>query len=369
MTRYRFELAAPADDADLRGILARTPMQGSISICFCREPSYFDAAVVEGRFRQVVAARDTDSGHLVGFGARSITPRFVAGEPRPVGYLSSLRLLAEHRSRGLVARGYRYFRQLHGDGRANLYLTTIAVENHAAAAILTSERAGLPRYRPAGDYHSIAISLRHRWRDCPTPRGITIRAASQADVPSIIQFLDTVGPQRQYFPQYKASDLLTDHGLLRGLKLEDLFLAMHDGQLAGVAGFWDQRSFRQTLVHGYHGAIRVLRPLNNALAPLLGWPSLPAAGRALQSAYVALPVVKHDNAEVFMALLREVAGQAARKNLDYLLLGLHERDWLLPAVKTLPGRWYITRLYLVSWDDHGAAELVDRPPYLELGCL
>lgn len=92
MSRYRFELVTLADDADLRRILSATPMQGSLAISFRREPSYFEAAVVEGRFRQVVAARDTHTGHLVGFGARSISERFVHGEAIPIGYLSSRRL-------------------------------------------------------------------------------------------------------------------------------------------------------------------------------------------------------------------------------------------------------------------------------------
>ena len=144
MSRYRFELATPADDADLRHIMAATPMDGSIVVSFRRQPSYFDAAVVEGQFRQVVAARDLETGRIVGFGARSISTRYVNGEPTPIGYLSSLRLLPEHRNIGLVARGYRYFRELHEDNRTKLYLTTIAVENSAAMKLLTSGRTGMP---------------------------------------------------------------------------------------------------------------------------------------------------------------------------------------------------------------------------------
>jgi len=64
MSRYRFELAGPADDADLRHILAQTPLPGPIAVAFHREPSYFAGARVDGRFRQVVAARDLDHQHF-----------------------------------------------------------------------------------------------------------------------------------------------------------------------------------------------------------------------------------------------------------------------------------------------------------------
>ena len=174
MNRYRFELAGPADDADLRRVLAATPMAGNIAVAFHREPSYFAGARVEGRFRQIVACRDTESGRVVGFGVRSASPRYVNGRPESVGYLSTLRLLGEHRNRGLVARGYAFFRRLHADGLARLYLTTIAEGNTTALTQLTSGRAGLPAYHDAGRYHTAAIPLtrperrpvgrRLRWR-------------------------------------------------------------------------------------------------------------------------------------------------------------------------------------------------------------
>src|SRR5438128_9929998 len=112
MSRYQFDLATEADEADLRRVLAETPMPGRIAVSFRREPSYFAAAEVDGRFRQVVAARDMETGRIVGFGSRSVTQRYVNGLPTPIGYLSSLRLVMEHRNRGLLARGYPYCRRL-----------------------------------------------------------------------------------------------------------------------------------------------------------------------------------------------------------------------------------------------------------------
>src|SRR5438552_11468240 len=112
MSRYQFDLATEADDADLRRVLAETPMPGRIAVSFRREPSYFAAAEVDGHFRQVVAGRDLDTGRLIGFGSRSIRRVFVNGQPADVGYLSALRLLPEHRNLGLMARGYAFFRKL-----------------------------------------------------------------------------------------------------------------------------------------------------------------------------------------------------------------------------------------------------------------
>src|SRR5262245_57528226 len=106
-------LATREDDEQLRAILAATPMPGRVAVSFRREPSFFDAAVVEGPFHQVAACQDSQAGRIIGFGCRSVRPRYVNGVPTPVGYLSGLRLLREYRSLGLLARGYRFFRELH----------------------------------------------------------------------------------------------------------------------------------------------------------------------------------------------------------------------------------------------------------------
>src|SRR5438128_3099365 len=257
MSRYRMELATSADDADLRRILAQTPMDGTISVCFRREPSYFAGAAVDGPFRQVVACRDTATGRLVGFGCRAVRERYVNGRPEPIGYLSNLRLLAEHRNRGLIARGYAYFRQLHADGWTALYLTTIAEGNRAALTILTSGRAGLPGYHYAGKFHTAAIPVRRR----ANTASVEIRAATADDLPAILEFLEREGPRRQFFPRYQPQDFFTPDGSLQGLRPADLLLAWQDRRLVGTLGGWDQHAYRQTEVCGYHGVLRWLRPV------------------------------------------------------------------------------------------------------------
>lgn len=96
MSRFRLELAAPADDADLRHILAATPMQGTIEVSFRREPSYFDAALMDrhyaGMSREafdadlaekpwVIEVRHPSSGELCGFSTQMLIEMTVARRP------------------------------------------------------------------------------------------------------------------------------------------------------------------------------------------------------------------------------------------------------------------------------------------------
>lgn len=369
MRPYRFELAAAADDADLRHILAATPMPGHMSVSFRREPSYFAGARVDGRFRQVVAARDLDNGRLVGFGCRSLMPRWVNGRTEPIGYLSSLRLLAEHRNRGLVARGYAMFRRLHRDGRTRLYLTTIAEGNRTALELLTSRRAGLPAYHFAGRYHTLALHLGGKQQRGDT-NGVEVRPARAEEVGHLVEWLRTEGARKQFFPLYEGEDFGTETGIFKDLRLEDLLLARRGGELVGVLAGWNQMGFRQTVVHGYGRIMNGIRPLYNLWARWFGRPVLPRTGEAFRYLTAALPVVHNDDAAIFTALVETLRARAAGAY-SYLLLGLHEADPLFAAARRWRARWYTTRLYLVCWDDGEELRksLDARPPYLELGCL
>jgi hypothetical protein len=315
-----------------------------------------------------------------------------------IGYLSNLRLLEAHRNRGLVARGYRYFRELHRDRRASLYLTTIAAGNETAIRLLTSGRAGLPAYHYAGNYHTLAIpaSRRNRTmrfsqrnamsrrtrrmetggvatrpRDTKRVAGYSIRQASADDMPEILRLVAEEGPKRQFFPCYSADDFFNPSRTFLGLAATDLLLAIRDGKLVGSMGVWDQRSFRQIIVHSYGRGMRVARPFYNVWAWCSRRPLLPAAGQSFPYVVAVLPIAAGNNSAVFGSLLRAAMDEASLRSADYLLLGLHSDDPLLPEARRFATNCYTTRLYLVCWDDGEPLRrsLDCRPPYLELGSL
>jgi hypothetical protein len=394
MSRFQFELATADDDQALRRLMAETPMPGSVSVTFRREPSFFEATVVDGRFRQVIVARDRATWQIAGVGCRSVRNMYVNGRARPVGYLSSLRILEQHRGTAILARGYAYLRQLHGDGRAGLYLTTIAEGNDRAISLLTSRRAGLPSYHEAGNYYTLVVPLTRQKRghsaffaarDAPRVPGvkkvefplflpgqtITVRPMRAGDAEELVAFLGAVGAGRQFFPDYSAHDFFTEGGTFKDLRPSDVLSAYRRGEMVGVLAAWNQRSFRQTVIEGYSGRLRWMRGLYNGWARLSGRPRLPAPGCVLRYVTAAIPAVHDGDPEVFTALLRSLIARLAPEPHDFLLVGLHENDPLLPTARRFSVNAYVTRLYLVCWADGEPlrAELDPRPPYLELGCL
>lgn len=347
-------------------------MDGRISLAFSREPNFFAAAAVDGEFTQVIVGRDRAAGRIVGLGLRAVSPRFVNGSVMPVGYLSSLRVLPEYRRRaGLLVRGYRYLKTLHGDSRTPYYLTTIAADNEPALRTIAAGRADLPRYDSMGNYVTLALSPAHGMRKGRDDQSATTRLATEADRASIVEFLREHGPRRQFFPAYRERDLFTGGGMLQGLRPQDVVLAWRDGTLVGVLGAWDQSAFKQVVVRRYSRWLAAGRPLYNWAAAWRGLPRLPRAGSSIDACYAAIPVVADDDSRIFRQLLAALCREMAQWRRPLLLLGLHGQDPLLPLARPWSGTEYVTRLHVVSWPDDARPSdaLSQRIPYLELGGL
>lgn len=370
MSQFEINLASPEDDAALRGLLESTPMAGDIRLAFARQPSYFAATAIDGHHAHVVTVRDKSTGQIVGMGSRSIFRAFVNGLATNVGYLSGLRLLPEHRKQaGLLARGFRKFRELHSDGRAAYYLTTVAADNHESLAVLTSQRAGLPVYHPWGRYHTLTFAAQRNGSRLPA--NLLIRRATPADAATVEAFLHQQGSQRQFFPILNQQEFAGKPRRLIGMRPESILLAWADGQLVGTLGLWDQKPFKQTMVTSYSRRLSLARPFYNAMAGLQRKPQLPRAGQMLNLRYAAVPVVRSDYLHAADHLLQAATHRLRHDLSELLLLGLHERDPLLEQLRPLSGREYVTLMFLVYWPDEtpDIEQLAGLPPYLELGCL
>jgi hypothetical protein len=368
LTRYKFELATPADDEAIRRVMAATPMAGSVTVSFQRDPSFFASNVVLGNHWQAVVCRDAKRNEVVGVATRSVRPIHVDGIPKRIGYLSGLRFMPYARRRGLLARGYKFVRRLHDVDplRPDYYLTTIAEGNQNALDALTKNRASLPIYHFITGLNTLVIPLRRI-------RGVSDRDASvsmlsnQNDLGELVAFLNRFAKQRTFAPVYEQSDFQTS-GTFREMSVGSIAVIRVHGRIVGAAGCWDQHAFRQTIVRGYADAIGSFRPLFNFWSKLSGGVQLPAVGQPLHCCYVAFPMVKC--AKHAMMLLNQLI-RMVPVSAGCLLIGLCDDDPLLPAMRVQAVSEYRTRLYAVSLNRKETFMKIrgHDPCYLELGCL
>jgi len=365
----RFGLATAGDDEDIRRLLREHPVPGRVTVSFEREPSYFLGCETMGSVCQVLVGRDAATGELVGVACRATRPMFVNGEPVEVGYLSQLRIHRRYRGRWLLSRGFRMLRALHGDARVTRYVTTITQDNSEARGLLVDHpRRHFPVYREVGRLLALAVVAR-RMAD-RRPPVCDVSVAGAAELGEIIGFLERHGPTKQFFPVYTKDDF-GGAPATRGFRTGDFLLASRGSQLVGVAGLWDQRAYKQTVVRGYAGALRWLRPLVAPAARLAGVPPLPRPGQSVRSAYLAFICIAGDDPAVFRALLRYGRNLATRRGIAYLMVGLMAGDPLLPVAREFLHIAYPSRLYTVSFpeEDGQNVPLDGRVPHVEIAAL
>jgi hypothetical protein len=276
-----------------------------------------------------------------------------------MGYLSSLRILKDAAGSTLLARGYRYLRELHNDAHAPYYVTTILEGNRAAEKILTSERAGLPKYIPFGRLHTYMVPLYRRARRMA--RSNVTRCAVSADLPLALECLNQFNAGLQFAPVYKPEDFSICSRMLPGLSPSDLYLHCCGETIDGTLAVWDQHRFKQAVVTGYSPWLAALRPFL-AFGSRFGLaPRLPAAGHTLPCLYAALVSSRDSNQEIFEELLETVVAERSQTGFAYLLLGLSDRHPFCKVVEQRAAMKIASTIYLVYWRDCAP----DRPPSRE----
>ena len=355
MSEVAFSLATRDDDAAIRALLASNPLPGRIRLRLEREPDYFTGCATMGNFSQVLVARD--GSRVVGVACRAIRSVFINGEPADVGYLGQLRIDPGYRGRALVMRGFRRLRDLHADGRVSAYITTIVEGNEQAEGVLVRHRRGaMPRYRPLDQLITLAL---------PVPRHLPAPVAtSDGELAGVVAFLMREGRTRNFFPVWSAT-------AAPSFDPHDFAVVHRDGEIAGVAGFWDQSAYKQTVVDGYAPGLAASRPLLNVAARMFGRMTLPRAGSPLPLAYGSFFLSARNDPGVTRELIDRLLRVAKGRGRDVLLVGLAESDPSLAAAQTFRHIAYRSGIYTVSWDDGDEFHdrLDGRPVYLDVATL
>lgn len=366
-----FDVANPADDRDLRSLMARIPLPGEITLAMERDPDFFLGSSIEGDVHQTILAREPESGRVVGMGSRSVRDLWVDGRPRRVGYLGQLRIDPEYRGmKRMLQSGYGLLRGLHSEGDADFYLTSIAQDNTAARRFLEAGLPGLPTYRPVATLRTLVLPTGRRWsarRDALA----AVAPAGPEDLGDISRLLMRHHGAHQFAPVWRTTDL-RDPDRVRGLSPRDFLVAISGGRLAGCAAVWDQREYKQVKVVGYGPRLSWWRGPINAVAPFAGLPRLADPGERLRLGYLSHLAVEPWSPETAVALIQAGLEQAAARGLDYLSLGLDHRSPLAPALsRYFQFVEYRTVNYVVYWPDGAKAvsELGPRLPLLEIAVL
>lgn len=344
-------------------------MSGRVALSFRREPDFFAAERAGNLSSQVLAVRDAASCEIVGLGCRGLRRLFVDGEPQTVGYLSGLRSLPSVRRSTLLARAYGFLKELHGDGLAPYYVTTIFDDNHEAKALLTSGRVGLPVYHSLGHFHTYLLPLYGRRK--PRTRGdAVLRPISRGFDAAALECVNDYNRRHQFSAIYSAEDL-RGRGLLPGFDPKNLYLGVNGSRVRATLGVWDQNSFKQPVVAAYSRSYSLVRPLSGLGARLGLCAKLPRVGESFRYLYATLVSCAAEEPRMLEDLIDAALDDWSGRGYAYLLAGAHEESLIADLLRRRSVMRLSSSVYLVYWKDRldRALPSTARVPHLELATL
>lgn len=361
---FTLDIATPDDDRDIRALLARNPVPGRVTLTYEREPSYFEGCRLAGDDYQVLVARESSTGRLAGVACQSVRRMYVNGRVERVGYLGQLRVDPDFRGRWLVSRGFQRLRELGANRGARLHIATITDESTTARDLLVgSPRAHFPRFEPYAGLRTLALPRRAGARRRASE--IRVSVAGAGDLDDVLTFVNDVGRTRQFFPVVGRRDVGDDE-----VSDRTLLVARRGTHTVGALLVWDQSACKQVVVRGYSGGLRRLRPVVNTGLWMRGLPRLPAVGAQVRHAFAAFVSVADGDVGAFVALVESSRHLAHERGIDFVTLGLAERDPFLAHVRGRAAVEYRSTLYVVDWnptgDGHG---LDDRTVGIEIALL
>ncbi|MCP4130207.1 MAG: hypothetical protein GY754_04415 [bacterium] len=348
-------------------LMRTVTMPGDIELSYARDPDFFHGLDIQGKFNQIGTCADGE--RITGIGTRSVKPMYINGEPMDFGYLSGLRAVNDHRG-GITLKIFTLLNEVHNDKRAKGYINTIVDDNNFATAALASGRPGMPKYLDWGKYFTYAINLNKRRKPRVSVPGISLSKGSDTTLEEIVDFINTQGKKKQFFPVFTVEDFKSEY--TRDFNSSDFYVARKDGEIVGVIGKWDQSKYKQNIVRGYHGYMKYLRPFINTGFRIAGYKPLPNVGNQVKMFYLSFVAIKENNVDIFSALLEQAYLDNKDGEYNYCLAGFHEDDPLREAASSY---WFIpynSRLFLVSWEgdiDFCSDLNRDMIPYLEVGTL
>ncbi|MDG0025480.1 hypothetical protein [Trinickia sp. Y13] len=355
MSGYRFSIAQPDDDAQLRARMAADWIEGAVALSLRREPSYFAASRLQGAM-QTIVCREAATDAIVATLARSVATVLLDGVPQRAALVSDLRVDRAHRGRGLVARLFGELRALHEAEPLPCY-TLVYEDNEAALRSLASGRPGMPRLRRFSRLQTHALHLGARRRP-PASTQAAIRRARPDELPEIVRFLATQRTGGAWAPVIGVDDF-EPGGRCDTLRAEDFFLALgDDGRIRATIAAWDQAPLRQAHVERYARPIAWARPAYNAVAALRGRPLLPAPQGRLPYVYLAFIAAEHDDAALCATLLEHVRRALGGERWLHALAALDEHDPLQRAF----GGYRAMRSAVLCFEILFDAERAPAPP-------
>jgi ribosomal protein S18 acetylase RimI-like enzyme len=360
--RVRIRAAAPGDNAALLRLSEACTMEGDIAMRVDRSPDFFALNRLEGEAWQVAVAED-ETGEVRGCVAAARREVWLNGARRTVCYASDLKVHPSARGGGAADELTRYAARMCAEmGGPDVPILVMILSGNARMERRAPGPRGTPMMARAGTIDAIAIPL--LWERTAELAGVSVRAATAADLEAMAELWAREAPRRQFAGAWDADGLRGFIADAPGLDEGGYLLALDArGRLRGFMGVWEQSAFKQLKVVGYSTRLAAVRRAINLAAPLIGATRLPPPGETLPM--IAAVHICATEPAVLRALLLDAYRRHRGHGHAVLTISLDPTDPLVAATRGLLGQPTRASAYLSSASGGARAPLDGRPLYFE----
>ena len=356
----------PADNAKMQDLITKITMPGVAQMCFQRAPDFFVGAKVIGdEFVLTVADDDERPDVLAGLSVISGRDLYISGQKRRVYYSGDTRVDPYYRRRGIASN--LFIEQKKHRSNDDLLQGIVLKENTAPLDAAKNTADGV-----LFDYwisHTIETSFIFVRKVKPRiPAGVTLRAATAADLPAMQAFFDREAPRRNGYPVYDFDKLAKGDPYYAGLKVSDYVLALKGNEIIGMLAGWNQKAYKQTRIMGFKPAIKMLRPIYNLYVSVAGGFKLPPVGGVLNYLTLYNVLIANDDQAIYQALIDWVMAHEGQKY-DALATAVTHGDPLVEVPRGYKRQKLISSHFWLSYGDDPRPGIDNRPLYVELGRL
>ena len=326
-------IASPEDGKDILRILESSAAQGGIELVYTRRDDAYASYMKESGQAHVFISKD--GNRTVGTCAELVRRVYIGGQIRKAAYICGLKKDANYD--GLVGFGPGFIKALQHDD-VDFYYCSVVADNTEAQKMFSKNSRALSM-RPFAEYKTYIFSPKVRIK--APKHGLSFRQATEADLPSLLEFLNAEGRKKDLFPVIGSLDQFY------GLMVENFYLLLEGNQIVATGALWDQTGYKQYIVKKYHGLMSLAR-IANPLLSALGYIRLPKEEHPLDLAMLSFFLSKDDNEELYRIFLKEIRREIARSH-EIFVLGLPKNHFAAPMLDKLPNISFETKLYEVTF--------------------
>jgi len=342
-----YRSAMPGDGPEMLGLIESHPAGKGMKILYTRRPDAYKSYLAECPDAEITLCLSDDSR----VSAQIVClPRklYISREAHTVGYVTGL-----HKKDGAAADILKLLETAYSQSRAKHFFCSILDENKSVYDLLAKRGLIHPICDYATYFHNpAAFKLsKHNFK---------FRRAVPNDLKNLLGFYNEAGSLYSYFPVFD-----TMNGFA-GLQISDFFILEDKGEIIAAGALWDQRSYKQYIALGYHGASKLAAHCSPPLR-FFRYPPLPKVNAAANFAYISFMLSRKNNPGAERIFLGELA--AAARRYDFLAIGAVNGDKLREILNAVKNIKIGSKLCAIDYDKQSSLPIYETPFRFECALL